>query len=79
MLLLPDPAPTPITVFAVRNTGAAAGIQTTAPHNPPTDNEYKVYLDGGIQIISHTDRQIETAITAAPLADQIAKKPVEPN
>ncbi len=76
VLRLPDAVPTPVVAYAVRHTGAGAGIQITASHNPPTDNGYKVYFDGGIQIISPIDRQIETAMAAAPPADQIPRKPV---
>lgn len=78
VVLLPGPVPTPVLAFAVRHLGAAAGIQITASHNPPADNGYKVYFDGGIQIISPTDHDIENAIAAAPFADQIPRQPVKP-
>ncbi|AKK26552.1 phospho-sugar mutase [Mycobacterium sp. EPa45] len=72
------PVPTPVVAFAVRHTGAAAGVQVTASHNPRSDNGYKVYFDGGLQIVPPADRDIEAAIAAAPPADEIPRRPVQP-
>jgi phosphomannomutase len=75
VLLLSDAVPTPVVAFAVRHRGAVAGVQITASHNPATDNGYKVFAEGGMQIISPTDRDIEAAMSAAPT--DIAREEVE--
>ena len=48
--LMEEPAPTPVAVFAIRETGAAAGLVVTASHNPPADNGLKLYGGDGAQI-----------------------------
>ncbi len=71
--------PTPVVPFAVRRQSAVAGIMITASHNPPTDNGYKVYFEGGYPIVSPTDRDIEQAMAKAPHADEIRRAAVEPS
>jgi phosphomannomutase len=75
--LLLAAAPTPVVAFAVRHMRASAGIQITASHNPPSDNGYKVYFEGGFPIIPPIDREIEAAIDEAPYADEIPRQAVE--
>ncbi|HYZ66412.1 MAG TPA: phospho-sugar mutase [Mycobacterium sp.] len=71
--------PTPVLAFAVRHDRAAAGIQITASHNPPSDNGYKVYFEGGFPIVPPIDEEIERAAAEAPHADEIPRRPVTPS
>lgn len=71
VLLAPSALPTPVTAFAVRQLGAAAGLQVTASHNPPQDNGLKVYLERGAQLVSPQDARIQAAIADARPARSI--------
>ncbi len=55
-------AATPLTSFATKHHGAAAGVMVTASHNPAEYNGYKVYWTNSAQIISPIDAGIAAAI-----------------
>lgn len=77
VFFLHDPAPTPVTAFAVKELGAAAGVVVTASHNPPEYNGYKVFYGNGAQIVPPVDEDIARRIASAPPARDVPRKSLE--
>lgn len=64
-------APTPALSFAVRHLGCSAGINVTASHNPAPYNGYKVYGADGCQIASSAAAEIQEAINALDVFNDV--------
>ncbi|GAB18633.1 putative phosphoglucomutase [Gordonia effusa NBRC 100432] len=79
VVALPDPVPTPLVAFGTRSLGAVAGIQITASHNPATDNGYKLYTQGGRQIVGPDDVEIEAIMAGSMAAKDVARVAVSSN
>ncbi len=60
--LTDGPTPTPVIAFSVVNRKAAAAVNITASHNPPTDNGYKVRDENGGAIPPEGLAEIEALI-----------------
>ena len=62
--LFDGPRATPHLSFALRKTGAVAGVVISASHNPPSDNGFKAYwIDGG-QVVPPHDKNIIAEVGA---------------
>ena len=57
-LVAQNVCPTPLTSFACRFYQCQAAIMITASHNPPEYNGYKVYWEGGGQVVPPHDQKI---------------------
>lgn len=67
----PEPVPTPLVAYAVRQLAGTAGIVITASHNPAEYNGYKLYASNGVQIIPPVDADIERRLAALGVAASI--------
>lgn len=69
--LFDGPRATPHLSFALRQTGAVAGVVISASHNPPSDNGFKAcWIDGG-QVVPPHDKNIIAEVGAVKRLNRI--------
>lgn len=71
--LYPRLEPTPALSFAVRYLKCTAGVCVTASHNPREYNGYKVYDTDGCQITNEAASDIQAAIDAVDVFDDVKR------
>ena len=75
--LFPRVEPTPALSFATRHLGCSAGVNVTASHNPADYNGYKAYGPDGCQIASRPAVEIQAAIDATDVFEDVKRMPWE--
>ncbi len=65
--------PTPELSFAIRELGAAGGLNVSASHNHPDDNGFKVYTPTGGQYCPPDDSNLASAVEQVQLPADIEK------
>ncbi len=65
--------PTPELSFAIRELGAAGGLNVSASHNHPDDNGFKVYTPTGGQYCPPDDSNLASAVERVQLPADIEK------
>jgi phosphoglucosamine mutase len=55
-------APLPVTAYSVKKTGANFGVMITASHNPPQYNGFKVFREGGWELMPEDEKAVEEAL-----------------
>jgi phosphoglucosamine mutase len=56
-------APLPVTAYSVKRSGANFGVMITASHNPPQYNGFKVFREGGWELMPEDEEVVEEALS----------------
>jgi phosphomannomutase len=56
-------APLPVTAYTVKKAGAGFGVMITASHNPPQYNGFKVFREGGWELMPEDEEAVERALS----------------
>ncbi|MHC1637399.1 MAG: phosphoglucosamine mutase [Candidatus Nezhaarchaeales archaeon] len=54
--------PLPTMAYSIKKTGSKFGIMVTASHNPPEYNGFKIYREGGWELMPDEERMVEERV-----------------